>query len=125
MKIKLTNKVLIGCTIALVIIIGVVLVVWTALMPEGDVIVIHKGDKQIQEIDLGDVEKPYTVDLGTNVLYVEKDGVTMKSAKCPDQICVHTGKIVKSGEAIICAPNKIIVEFLGKDPEVDAVAGGR
>ena len=125
MKFRLTNKVLIGCTIALVIIIGVVLVVWTAMMPKGDVVVVHKGDKQIQKIDLGKVEKPYTVDLGTNVLYVEKDGVTMKSAKCPDQICVHTGKIVKNGEAIICAPNRIMIEFQGEHKDVDAVAGGR
>lgn len=125
MKIKLTNKMLIVCAAALVVVIGLVVIIWTASMPKGDVLVIHKGDREIQKIDLSEVEKPYTVDLGTNVLYVEKDGATMKSAKCPDKICVHTGKIVKNGEAIICAPNKIMVEFQGKDKEVDAVAGGR
>lgn len=125
MKIKLTNKILISGVIVLAAIIGIVVLVWTASMPKGDVLVIHKGNKVVERIDLSKVKEPYTIDLKTNVVYVEKDGATMKSAKCPDLICVHTGKITKNSEAIICAPNKIIVEFLGKDPEVDAVAGGR
>lgn len=125
MKIKLTNKILIPCVISLAAVIAIALWIWTASMPKGDVLVIHKGDKIIKKIDLSEVEKPYTIDLETNVVKVEKDGATMESAKCPDKICVHTGKIGKSGEAIICAPNKIMVEFQGKDKDVDAVAGGR
>ena len=78
MEIKLTNKMLIVCAAALVVVIGLVVIIWSASMPEGDVLVIHKGDREIQKIDLSEVEKPYTVDLGTNVLYVEKDGATMK-----------------------------------------------
>ncbi len=125
MKIKLTNKILIPCVIAFAAIIGIVVWIWTASMPKGDVLIIHKGSKVVEKIQLSKVEEPYTIDLGTNVVYVEKDGATMQSAKCPDQICVHTGKITKNSEAIVCAPNKIVVEFLGKDNEVDAVAGGR
>ena len=125
MKIKLTNKILIPGVIAFAAIIGIIVWIWTASMPKGDVIIIHKGNKVVEKINLSKVEKPYTIDLETNVLYVEKDGATMQSAKCPDQICVHTGKISKNTEAIVCAPNKIVVEFSGKDSKVDAVAGGR
>ncbi len=124
-KKKLSNKILIPAVIILFVVIAAGVLVWSMSQPDGDVVVIHKNDEIIEEIDLADIEKPRTIDLGTNEVYVEKDGVSMKSAKCPDKICVHTGKIDKDGEAIICAPNKIMIEFKGKDGKVDAVAGGR
>lgn len=124
-KKKLTNKILIPCLIALVALIAVGIWAWSAFSADGDVIVIHRGDEIVEEIDLSDVDKSYTVDLGTNTVLIEKDGATVTKAKCPDKICVHTGKITKNGEAIICAPNKIMIEFKGNDKEVDAVAGGR
>jgi len=125
MKIKLTNKILVPCVIILAVLVAAGIGVWTATKPKGDVVVIHKGDKIVETIDLSKVETPREIDLDTNVVCVEKDGVSMKSAKCPDKICVLTGKIDKDGEAIICAPNKIMVEFQGKDNGIDAVAGGR
>ena len=125
MKIKLTNKVLIPVAIAIVLVLAAGIAMWAMLTPKGDVVAIHKDGSVIKEIDLADVKKPYTVNLGTNVVYVEKDGVSMQSAKCPDKICVHQGKITKNGEAIICAPNKIMLEFRAKDSGVDAVAGAR
>ena len=122
---KISNKILIPAVIAFFVIVAGGILAWNMLKSDADVVIIHKNDEIIEEIDLSDVEKPYTIDLGTNVVYVEKDGVSMKSAKCPDKICVHTGKIDKNGEAIVCAPNKIMIEFKGKDDKVDAVAGGR
>lgn len=125
MKTKITNKALIPLIVGAAVVLGVVLAIVTCARTKGDIVVIHKGNKVLKEIKLSKVEEPYEVDLDTNVLYVEKDGVFMKSAKCPDKICVHTGKISKDGEAIVCAPNKIMVEFKGKNADVDAVAGGR
>ena len=98
---------------------------WNLLETDGDVVVIHRNNEIVEEIDLSEIESPRRIDLGTNELCVEKDGAYMKSAKCPDKICVHTGKITKDGQAIICAPNRIMIEFKGKDDKVDAVAGGR
>ena len=41
---------------------------------------------------------------------------------CPQQVCVHTGSISKTGQQIVCAPNHIIIEIhaAGKDT-IDAV----
>lgn len=51
------------------------------------------------------------VKLDGNTLII-KDGVCfMKSAECKNKVCVHTGKISKKGESIICLPNRIIAQI--------------
>ena len=47
---------------------------------------------------------------GTNVLKIENGVAYMKSATCPDKLCMHQGKIGKTGKAIICLPNRVSVE---------------
>ena len=58
----------------------------------------------------------------TNYLII-KDGVAdMIEADCPDQLCVNQKEISKTGETIVCLPNKVIVEVKGADSgELDAV----
>ena len=122
---KLNNKILIPSVIGLVLILAVAGYFIFSQAKKGDMIYIHKNGEVIEKIDLGKVDEPYTVDLGTNKLYVEKDGVTMKEATCPDKICIQMGKITKDTEAIVCAPNKIMIEFKGAKKDTDAVAGAR
>ena len=46
----------------------------------------------------------------------------MIDATCPDHICVNQKEISKTGETIVCLPNKVIVEIKGADSsELDAV----
>ncbi len=41
---------------------------------------------------------------------VVKDGyVQVTEANCPDLICVHSGKITRSGEVIACLPHKLLI----------------
>lgn len=68
-----------------------------------------------QEISIGD----------TNVCVIEDGSVYMKSADCPDQICVKTKPIHTRAGSIICLPNKVSVEIVGNtkdNNEPDAVA---
>ena len=46
-----------------------------------------------------------------NVLVIENGKANMKSASCPDKICVDHRKISKSGETIVCLPNRVVVEI--------------
>lgn len=48
-----------------------------------------------------------------NLLAVSASGVSMESADCPDQICVHHIPISGAGESIICLPHKLAVEITG------------
>ncbi len=58
----------------------------------------------------------------TNVLVIKDGCADMIQADCPDQICVDHVEISKTGETIVCLPNKVIIEVKGADSsEVDAV----
>lgn len=45
----------------------------------------------------------------TNVLVIKDGAADMVSADCPDQVCVKHSPIAKTGETIICLPNKVVV----------------
>lgn len=57
---------------------------------------------------------------GTNTAVIENGSVYMKSADCPDKLCVHQGKIYDSSKKIICLPNKVVIEVTKKS-DVDTV----
>ena len=59
----------------------------------------------------------------TNRLLI-RDGVAdMIEADCPDKLCVHQKAISKTGETIVCLPNKVVAEIVGSDEsELDSVA---
>lgn len=56
-----------------------------------------------------------------NVIVIKEGQVYMESASCKDLICVHQRKIKKIGETIICLPNKVMIEVIGDDEEVDII----
>lgn len=57
---------------------------------------------------------------GTNTAVIENGDVYMKSASCPDKLCVHQGRISDSSKKIVCLPNKVIIEVIKKS-EIDTV----
>lgn len=61
----------------------------------------------------------------TCVCTIENGRVMMKTADCPDQVCVHTKAIDKNGGSIVCLPNKVILHIIEASDggEVDTVAG--
>ncbi len=54
-----------------------------------------------------------------NVLVIENGKAFMKSANCPDKICVEHNEISFTGETIVCLPHKIVVEITGDSVEND------
>ncbi len=127
MKAKLTNKILIPCvTVAFVILI---LVSYAAGRDRGNYahseVCIRKGSEVIQTVSIEQLMEPCGIDLEGNTICIEKDGVYMKKADCPDRLCVHSGRITSPGESIVCLPNRVMVEIVNKSSDVDAVAGAR
>ena len=52
------------------------------------------------------------------------DGAEVSESSCPSLDCQHTGHISRSGESIICLPNKLVIRLSGgSDDGVDAVLG--
>ncbi|MCR4779113.1 MAG: NusG domain II-containing protein [Lachnospiraceae bacterium] len=57
-----------------------------------------------------------------NLLVIEDGYAYIKEASCPDGLCVHQGKINKSGEIIVCLPNEVVITVEGpEDSGVDSV----
>jgi len=45
----------------------------------------------------------------TNTVEIKDGAARVISADCPDKICVHHRAIHKTGESILCLPNKVVV----------------
>lgn len=59
---------------------------------------------------------------GTNILEISDGCAHMTEASCPDKLCIHQGKADRSGQSIVCLPNRVVVKISGKDvDEYDAV----
>ena len=76
-----------------------------------------------------DVDASYTitgVNGGTNLLVIEDGAARIEEASCPDGVCVHTGRIRRNGQSIVCLPNQVVVEIVSDTENssgVDITAG--
>lgn len=90
----------------------------------GRTAVVEQNGTVIAELPL-DEDTVFEVKSGgktTNVVEVKGGKVSVTEADCPDKICRKHRAISKSGESIVCLPNKVIVTVSGGDGEVDGVA---
>lgn len=80
---------------------------------DGKTAVISVNGNIITSIDLAQSEnKTFNLSGIQNVTFEIKDNhIRVVASDCPDKICKNKGFISKSGESIICMPNKIIIEI--------------
>lgn len=57
-----------------------------------------------------------------NKVTIKDSTVSMSFSDCHGQDCIHQGEITKSGEAIICLPNKVVLEITGGDSKYDTLS---
>ncbi len=99
---------------AVIVLIGITaFIVFESVKQNGKTAVISVDGKIIQQINLEDTEnKTFALEEFENITFEVKNGkIRVVSSDCPDKICKNTGFISKSGESIICMPNKMIVEI--------------
>ena len=118
---KRNDIILIGAFLLLAIVLSVY------LYTSGD-----EGDKVIVKID-GEVSEEfslseninYMIELGDgkyNKLSIQDGYAEIIDASCPDQICVNHQPIQKSGESIVCLPNKLVIEIESDSArDIDAI----
>lgn len=58
----------------------------------------------------------------TNTVVIENGYIFIKSATCPDKLCVKMGKINDSKKDIICLPNNVRIQVFKKSA-IDAISG--
>lgn len=104
--------------------VAVILLLWPKV--PGTKAVISQNGTELYMIDLTRVEKPYDIPIDGEyplVIHVEQGAVCFQEASCPDQVCVHTGKLSKSGQSAVCLPAKVTIQVTGDEKEFDAYTG--
>ncbi len=57
----------------------------------------------------------YILNGGTNLLVISDGKAFIKEAHCPDGLCVNQGRISRSGERIVCLPNRVMIEVIAEE----------
>ncbi len=79
-----------------------------ALAPRGEVLEVRVDGVTVATYSLSE-EGEYPILGGKNVLVIEDGAAYMKSADCPDKLCVGMGKIRRAGESVTCLPNRVVL----------------
>lgn len=108
---------IIGC--ALILAAAAFIIYAFAHRGQGDAVVISVDGRETARYDLSD-SGVYTVsgyDGGSCTIVIDNGSVSFREATCPDRICVHHTKIDRSGECIICLPNRIVATVVSSQGE--------
>ena len=74
-----------------------------------------------------DCEIDVTEDGHTNHITIKGGQVSMSYSTCLNQVCVNTGAIFRTKDAIVCLPNRVVVEIVssegGKGGDADVISG--
>ena len=62
-----------------------------------------------------DREIDVTEDGHTNHITIKDGQVSMSYSTCRNQVCVNTGAISETKDAIVCLPNRVVVEIISSD----------
>ena len=68
----------------------------------------------------------YGSHLGTNTLVIEDGKAYISEASCPDKQCMKQGKISRTGEMLVCLPNRVVVKIADSEndePVIDGISG--
>ena len=94
-----------------------VFLITTLTREEGSTVIVSVNGDDKCEYSLSQ-NGEYSLNGGTNVIVIEDGAVYMKSADCPDRLCVHQGKKSMNGERIVCLPNRVEVRVEGDGEEI-------
>ncbi len=116
----------------LIIILAIVLVAFSVFLlynsfysSENVTAYIYHKDKVLREIDLPTFPpEVFSFDENKNVVFEihEDKSISFRASDCPDQVCVHTGKLHVHGENAACLPNEFFIRLENsQNSEVDII----
>lgn len=102
--------------VVILVIVAIATISWYAVRPVGQQAAIYINGKLKGEYPLSHNQTISYPEVGITVAIADgKIGIT--DSDCKDKICIHSGYIYRSGERIICAPNKLVIVVRGKQSE--------
>ena len=87
---------------------------YAEISKNGEVIASLPLDTDAEYVVNGDYE---------NVVTISDRSAFFNSSNCPNEDCVHTGKLTKAGQLAVCLPNGVTLRIVGGEGDVDAIAG--
>lgn len=107
---KLRNDILLVAGIAIFAVL--LFVIFKINLRDGNLVKVTV-DNKVKHCYNFNEEGEYTISSGkkSNILVIKDGTAFIKSADCPDKICVHHRPISKVGETIVCLPHKLVVEI--------------
>ncbi len=108
--------------VLIVLVVGLAGVILVNSADKGKTATIKVDGEVVEQISLDGENRTFTYN---DVMICLEDGeIFVKASKCADKVCMRSGKISKSGEGIICAPNRVSIEIDGKNTDLpDAMTG--
>lgn len=121
-KIDKKNKMAIAILAALLLLAGIcAYIIWHG-GSENKIAEIYQNGKCIKTIDLNQIKESYQFRVeGENGAYneikVEKNGISVVEANCPDHICIQFGVLQDGLIPIVCLPNHLVIQMHGENKE--------
>lgn len=111
--------------IGLILIAGIIfLLIFLVNTSEGQKAIVTIDGEKVAEYDLTK-DCTYTIktENGYNEITIKDGKISVTDASCPDHLCMNMGAINKSGETIVCLPNKLVITIEAAEKnEFDGVA---
>ena len=87
----------------------------------------REGAYVVVSIDGGEVcryslseDGEFLLNGGTNTLVISGGKAYISQADCPDGLCVSQGKIYRTGQTVVCLPNRVMLRIVGaEDADVE------
>ena len=104
---------LIACVLSVILIFALI---YSLTRKDGTYAVVLKNNEEIGSYSLSEnMQIPIKEgDKVTNILVIKDGKAYMESALCPDKICVKHRPIDKSGQTIVCLPQKVVIKIIAK-----------
>ena len=119
MKKLITKKDLI--LLSIVLVCGIIGAILMNSADKGKSVTITVDGKTKETISL---DNDFNKEFNGVLVCCENGEVYVISSDCTDKVCVRSGRISKSGESIICAPNRVAIKIEGKKGNLpDAMTG--
>jgi hypothetical protein len=118
-RLKIGDKVLV---IGLILLIALGFMWSNWVLSQGEYIEIYR-DRSI--VFKGTLEEQRQLQiqgkLGETKIEIKDRKIWVSNAPCPHGTCMKVGKISRTGEVIVCVPNRILIRISGTQHDVDAV----
>ena len=102
----------------------IILLIWLIglLMSSPCKAVIYIDGTVYESIELSTVTESYVIEVNGTSVQVEKGRIGFIFSDCPDNTCIKSGFLSKSGQTAACVPNGVVITLISSDAP-DGVTG--